>query len=166
MAWTEFKRVDLTPHTKAQIEWMAKARDIPYEEAAKQLQAETQEFSAYRNNIYLVMVRKVDNPFSPTGSIIHLSIRRNDRRVVRDWRHLQRIKTELIGPECEAVELFPAESRLMDDCDQYHLWALDDPEFRFPVGYTEPTDSDEHKALQERTKELGPMPGTSQRPRP
>src|SRR5438034_10689879 len=33
---------------------------------------------------------------------------------VRRWRDLQRIKNELMGPEREAVEVFPAESRLHD----------------------------------------------------
>lgn len=39
----------------------------------------------------------------------HLSIKRLSKGVVHDWRELQRIKNELTHPECEAVELYPAE---------------------------------------------------------
>jgi hypothetical protein len=54
---------------------------------------------------------------------------------VHDWRDLQRIKNELVGPECEAVELYPAESRLVDTANQYHLWADADPTYRFGLGF-------------------------------
>jgi hypothetical protein len=37
---------------------------------------------------------------------------------VHDWRDLQRIKNQLVGPECEAVELYPAESRKVDTANQ------------------------------------------------
>jgi hypothetical protein len=68
---------------------------------------------------------------------VHLSIKRRDKLPVHDWRDLQRIKTELLGPECEAVELYPAESRVVDTANQYHLWGMADPAFRFPIGWNE-----------------------------
>lgn len=70
--------------------------------------------------------------------VLQLSIKRRDRAPIDEnhWRELQRIKNELCGPEYEAVELFPAESRLVDTANQYHLWVL--PEgMRFPFGYSE-----------------------------
>jgi len=54
----------------------------------------------------------------------YISLKRYDRHAVRDWRHLQSIKNEVVGPEREAVELFPAESRLMDEANHYHLFVL------------------------------------------
>jgi hypothetical protein len=60
-----------------------------------------------------------------------------DKEAIRDWRHFQRIKNEIVGPENEAVELFPAESRLVDGANQYHLWVLADKECRFPIGFTD-----------------------------
>lgn len=45
------------------------------------------------------------------------------------------IKNALVGPEHEAIELYPAESRKVDSANQYHLWALLDPEVRFPIGW-------------------------------
>lgn len=70
-----------------------------------------------------------------TAKLVHLSIKRLDQKPARDWRDLQRIKNELLGPGCEAVELFPSEERLVDLANQTHLWGFDDPTFRFPFGF-------------------------------
>ena len=91
----------------------------------------------YVNSAYQVMVRRTPPTAAPGPDLVHLSVRRRDRRPVHDWRDLQRIKNELLGPEHEAVELYPAESRRVDLANQYHLWALDDPSFRWPVGFNE-----------------------------
>lgn len=76
----------------------------------------------FKNNRYTVTVRHLRQEGAPRGVVTHLSIRRNDRKPLRDWRDLQRIKNDLCGPEAEGVELFPAESRLLDASNQYHLW--------------------------------------------
>ena len=83
----------------------------------------------FSNGLYLVELASLP-PF------IRVSIRRHDGQPCREWRHFQQIKNELIGPEFEAVELFPAESRLIDTCNQYHLWIYSDPGYRFPFGFT------------------------------
>lgn len=62
---------------------------------------------------------------------MHLSIRHNQRKAIRDWRHFQRIKNELAGAEREAIEIFPPESQLVDTANQYHLFVL-------PAGATSP----------------------------
>ena len=95
-----------------------------------------EDFLVYKNSRYTVMVRRVGGR-DDWPDMIHLSIRRNDRDVVRDWRELQRIKNELVGPEHEAVELYPAESRLVDGANQFHLYVLADAKHRFPFGYRE-----------------------------
>jgi len=51
------------------------------------------------NSRYHVFVREYESEVFQ-GRVTHLSIRRNDRKPVRDWRELQRIKNELCGPEC------------------------------------------------------------------
>jgi len=72
---------------------------------------------------------------------VWLSIVRRDRSACHDWRDLQRIKNELCGEEREAVELHPAESRLVDTNNQYHLFVL--PEgVVVPLGYAERDVSD------------------------
>jgi hypothetical protein len=73
--------------------------------------------------------------------------------IMRDWRHFQRVKNEIVGSECEAVELYPAESRLTDTTNKYWLWAVADPTFRFPIGYT----------TRDVRYESGPTPGLRQR---
>jgi hypothetical protein len=80
------------------------------------------------NDVYRVKVRK-----SPP--VVHLDISRHDGQPICSWRDMQQIKNELVGPECEAIDLFPAESRLVDTAHQYHLWVIEDPTFRFPFGY-------------------------------
>ncbi len=69
-----------------------------------------------------------------------------------DWRDFQRIKNELVGPEAEGVELYPAESQLADSANQYHLWVFDGSGFRFPFGFNDRLVSDQ------------PLEGGQQRP--
>jgi hypothetical protein len=83
----------------------------------------------WRNNRYQVSIRRFpceafkDDDGTPL-TMAYVTIKRNDKESIHDWRDLQRIKNELLGPEVEAVELYPAESRLVDTSNQYHLWAL------------------------------------------
>lgn len=79
------------------------------------------------NQVYTVAIFRPDDRV-----VIHLSIKRNDGSAIRDWRDMQRIKNELLGPEFEAVELYPAESRLTDGANQFHLWAING---QFPFGF-------------------------------
>jgi hypothetical protein len=85
----------------------------------------------YHNNRYHVFYTKLPNRDPEGPDVIHLSIRNNDRSPIRDWRDLQRIKNELVGPEVEMVEIFPRESHLVDTSNQFHLWgfAVDRPVF-------------------------------------
>lgn len=80
------------------------------------------------NDIYQVSV-------APFGGGVRLAVRRKDRQPIHDWRHMQAIKNELVGPECEGVELFPAESRLVDTANQYYMWCCKTPGWRFPFGF-------------------------------
>jgi hypothetical protein len=86
-----------------------------------------------KNNVYTVHIDGCDVK-PPMGPVAWLSIKRNDRAVIHDWRELQRIKNMVMGEECEAVEMYPAESRLHDTANQYHLWCFA-PGFKLPFGY-------------------------------
>jgi hypothetical protein len=90
----------------------------------------------WRNDKYQVAVRR-DIVLPNWPKMIHLSIKLITKEPIHDWRDLQHIKNEIIGCENEAVELYPAESRLVDTANQYHLWVLADPEDRFPFGFNE-----------------------------
>ena len=88
------------------------------------------------NEVYQVLINWFDAP-GPRGGrgMRWLCIKRRDRKPIHDWRELQAIKTELCGPEAEAVELYPAESRVVDAANQYHLFVLPEGE-RMPFGFT------------------------------
>jgi hypothetical protein len=88
----------------------------------------------FRNSRYQVTVY-VGAPVEPFGEIAHLSFKVHDRQPWHDWRDMQRIKNELCGPECEAVEVFPAESRLVDSANQYHLFVFQS--YTLPFGFRE-----------------------------
>jgi hypothetical protein len=68
------------------------------------------------------------------GKYIHLSIKDHGRTARRDFRDFQRIKNELVGPEYEAIEIYPAESRLIDGSNQFHIWVFET--WRIPIGFT------------------------------
>jgi hypothetical protein len=84
----------------------------------------------WKNSRYTVLRRDVP---SQQGHLVHLSIKRNDKNPMHDWREIQRIKNELLGKEEEAMELYPAESRLIDTANQYHLFCF--LGMRAPFGY-------------------------------
>jgi hypothetical protein len=87
----------------------------------------------YVNSRYLVRV----HPTSESRPLIKLSIKHLDLSTRHDWRDFQRIKNELLGEEYEAVELYPAESRLVDMANQYHLWAYPKEGMSFSLGFYE-----------------------------
>jgi hypothetical protein len=71
--------------------------------------------------------------FAPGARLIWLSIKRQDGAAIADWRDLQRIKNEIVGPEAEGVMLYPAESRCVDGANQFHLICLDGG--KWPIGF-------------------------------
>jgi hypothetical protein len=71
---------------------------------------------------------------SPWGPLIWLAIINKDRSARHDWRDFQRIKNELVGPDFEAMEMYPAETRLVDTNNQFHMFVL--PKGKtFPIGF-------------------------------
>jgi hypothetical protein len=92
------------------------------------------------NGRYIVHVSEPTVQTDGWPPVIHLSIRHITNVAITDFRDFQRIKNELVSPKAEAMQIFPAESRLIDSCNQYHLWVFcpmepggDWPEI--PVGY-------------------------------
>lgn len=108
-------------------------------EARAKLEAKKHD-KLYANDEYQVIVREIEGGPPP---LIHLSIRRLDREPIHDWRDLQTIKNMLTDPEFEAVELYPAESRLVDTANQFHLFVFADRTFRMPFGFNQRVVSDD-----------------------
>lgn len=94
--------------------WQPLVRETPSELA---VQIHGRDVQVWANKLYVVHL-------IVEGAVTHLSLRRQDRGSTIPWRHMQRIKSELCGEEAEAVEIFPAESRLVDTANQRHLWVL------------------------------------------
>jgi len=87
-----------------------------------------------RNLLYVVLCRPVKTEI---GEVIHCAIR-TASSLEPPWRDKQRIKNECFGPERVAVEVMPADDRLVDGADMYHMWVL-------PEGYGLPFCLKEHK---------------------
>lgn len=54
----------------------------------------------------------------------HTMIVNMDQSARRDFRDFQAIKNQLWGDEAEAVEIYPAESRLQDPSNAFFLWRV------------------------------------------
>jgi hypothetical protein len=106
---------------------------LPRDAAIAKLEAYDAKCEVWRNDLYQVQARPFVCEEFGGVDMIHLNIRRCDGAAVFDWRHRQLIKNQLVGAECEAFEIYPAESRLVDTSNKYHLWAFVDPTIRLPV---------------------------------
>lgn len=139
--WTPFQRATLEPVTDELLEKLAAdgpdGEDLSKESLREIMEKNHKDLeSVWLNNLYQVNVYRVkSNGKAP--DMLWLSIKRRDKQSVHDWRHFQRIKNEIVGPENEGIELYPAESRLVDTSNQYHLWVIDSPTYKFPFGYQE-----------------------------
>lgn len=103
--------------------------------AERQVQQLRQQ-SIFLSATHQVNVQLIRVPFGEDlGDVAWLSIKRRDREVIRDWRELQSIKNAIVGPEHEGFELYPAESRLVDTANQFHLFVFMDRRVRMPVGF-------------------------------
>lgn len=98
----------------------------PLEQFQKRRDPKGQEVTEWCNDIYVVAVRvdEDDRVFGTRGGMIRLGISSLDGSARHDWRDFQAIKNQLAGPECEAFELYPAESRLLDPSNYYTLWCF------------------------------------------
>lgn len=140
--WTPFKSATPKPNAAMSPEL-----------AAEILKKEHGEF--FINSRYVVIRTAL-----PDGGF-WLSIRTVDRKARHDWRDFQRIKNEIVAPEAEAIEIYPAESRLVDTSNQFHLWVLPPGEY-VPYGFTERLVSDSAIAAEigakQRPFEKGALP--------
>ena len=126
-----------TPITKAQ------AKKTMRQNSVRQKIAEH-----WMNDIYLCTVDRfktdaVDEWGNNPPLQARLAITRHDKAAVHDWRHFQKIKNDIFGENCEAVELYPDESRLMDTANTYWLYVFKS-DYRLPFGqqYRQVEDAD------------------------
>ena len=80
----------------------------------------------WHNDVYHLTVRRYtrDPVFGTDEGMIQIGISSLDGTARHDWRDFQAIKNQIAGAECEAFELYPAESRLLDPSNYYTLWCF------------------------------------------
>ena len=103
---------------------------------------------SYSNKDYIVHCKPMS---SQEGDPIALwlSIRNTpNTAAAHDWRSMQRIKNEIVGSQVDAIEIYPAESKLVDSCNQFHLWCLP-PGMSIPMGYQKRDVLSPEQALEE-----------------
>ena len=147
--WQTLRQAVLASPSEALITDLMSAHGHTREQVLADLASEEKATTVWVNDTYQVARREM------SGGVVHINIRRRDGgAILRDWRHFQQIKNEMLGAECEAVEIYPAESRLVDTSNKYHLWGYADPTWRVPFGM--------------ETRDVsyadGNSPGTRQRP--
>jgi hypothetical protein len=88
---------------------------------------------AWWNSQYQVSKRVYDGDpvFGSRHGMIYLGVSNADQTARRDFRHFQAIKNQLAGEEWEAIEIYPAESRLLDPSNLFMLWCFN---LRIKVG--------------------------------
>lgn len=119
-AWTTLERDEHI--LKMQIENTTKMNEHANVSPLSQKSLKIPE-AVYVNSRYVVQVYDASDQLGIPMK--HLSIKNNDNNhMAHDWRDLQRIKNEICGEEKEAIELYPAMSRMVDTSNQYHLWVF------------------------------------------
>jgi hypothetical protein len=94
---------------------------------------ETQQFNPSQPTPYLAHAVSSNNYYTvlhalritSMGMVKHLMIRRHDGQMENSWRRKQKIKNLLCGENATAIEVYPAESDLVDDANMAHLWVLE-----------------------------------------
>lgn len=79
----------------------------------------------WKSNHYSVQFYKKERSYF--GVLMDkLMIRRHDAEPIREWHVLQKIKSEILGDEAMAIQVFPAESELVDVANMYWLFTPSD----------------------------------------
>lgn len=131
------KFVDITPHFMASmpdretfISEICSDHSCSRGEAVELYDAyRMEDFRVYESEDYRVMRYGL-----PDHGMIQLTIQNMDKSAKHDWRDFQEIKNAIVGPEYEAAELYPAESRKHDIGNAFHLFVLEGERARFRFG--------------------------------
>lgn len=78
---------------------------------------------------YVALTRELDTVW---GKVIHCCFR-NSTGTHISWSEKQWIKNTLFGEERTAIEVFPQQSRLINEANMYHIWVFEKG-FELPFG--------------------------------
>lgn len=123
--WKPLEPASVRPKTPEQLRIMAEeaSRSMGREITPAEMEQMMMDADLWINDVYQVDRRDL-GPDGAGGRVLHLSIKRIDKEACHDWRDFQKIKSQLAGEEAEGFELYPAESRVVDTANQYHLWVF------------------------------------------
>lgn len=138
---------------------------LPEGEIGDMIRKDPTYVGTFINSRYQVQITQSEN------GMMWLAIVNKDRSARHDWRDFQRIKNELCGEEREALEIYPAESRLVDTNNQFHLFVLPAGE-SIPLGYAERDVGDLHmdgaahkqRPFEVKPKDLNTLPRDAKDP--
>ena len=116
--WSPFRRVEAIEHDVARI---------------------------YVNSRYQATVYPPSSPGSGWPPVVHISFKHVLNIAITDFRDMQLIKNELVGPQSYCIQIFPPEDFLVDTSNQYHLWVFVPPSWQPSDGEKLWSVSDEHK---------------------
>lgn len=86
----------------------------------------------WENNVYHANCVRFETDWPMGGGPwAIIGITANNQTALHDWRDFQRIKNDIVGPDWEGVELYPAESRLVDPSNRFYLWCVPKGVLRF-----------------------------------
>lgn len=130
--WTPFRSVEDHPPGEEWIQRRMASTGISREDAIAD-EEYLSESLHFQNSTYSAWIHNFDARALP---LWHLRIKRLDgRRPGRErYPDFMRIRDELIGPENEGMEIYPARSREMDLANCYHIWVVRKPSDHFPFG--------------------------------
>ncbi|MEM0953330.1 MAG: hypothetical protein AAGI24_04240 [Pseudomonadota bacterium] len=118
---------------------------------AKAIANEMSESECWINHDYVVLVRRGEKADQLVhvpelkGRCTYISIRNAERSNDRPWEDFQAIKNQLCGEDSEAIELYPAQSRVVNEANQYHLIVFP-PGHKLPFGFYQGDDAYEKQA--------------------
>lgn len=82
-------------------------------------------YECWENARYFCSVRRHKKGFFlKNAPYIVIGISNTDESAFHDWRDFQAIKNQIAGKEWEAIELYPAETRLKDPSNHFYLWCV------------------------------------------
>ena len=82
-------------------------------------------WEVWENNLYYCNVERFRSGFPiGGGEYARIGISAIGDYARHDWREFQWIKNDICDGEWEAVEIYPAERRLLDPSNHYYLWCV------------------------------------------
>lgn len=142
LTWMEKKKQVIEIHKVMKRAYKDAGIPKPTRRDAKKVLLDHMAEMWYANDKYQVAVDYSQWDSKKGDGIIWLSIKNHERTTGISWQHKQWIKNDICGEEMEAVEIFPAESRMVNTANQYHLWVMKKVPFGFPVGFVTKDDVD------------------------